>query len=243
MYNVRAHCIGKAHEEVIKTILKHGRFLITEDAEKTLELQEPLNIHVPEPFADYMISPHNMFRENAMQQYVHDLLEGSKNKFAYTYHDRLFDYPLTTRAAADAPLVGNGDGQGLDQILSLTEKLRAEPNSRRAEGITWFPPVDRDSQNPPCLQRVQCLLRDGKLNMHVEFRSNDMLSALGANMYALAHLQKKIADDLDAAVGWYSHTSVSAHMYFERDHEELMRYVTGLKLEKMLEHCTNAALL
>ncbi|WP_421909210.1 thymidylate synthase [Methanolacinia petrolearia] len=238
MFNVRAFSLGKTHEEVIKTILKHGKYLVTEDGEKTIELPEPLNIHVKNPFEDYMISPFNMFGEGAMRQYVNDLLNGTENEFVYTYHDRLFDYPV-----GDLEFRGDGDGKGIDQVEYLIEKLKAEPNSRRAEAITWFPPKDDQSDNPPCLQRIQCFVRDGRLNMHVDFRSNDMLSALGANMYALVHLQKMIADRLEADIGWYSHTSVSAHMYHERDHDELMKYVKGLGLEADLKHYESSKLI
>ena len=238
MFNVRAFSLGKAHEEVIKTILKHGKYLVTEDGEKTIELPEPLNIHVKNPFEDYMISPFNMFGEGAMRQYVNDLLNGTENEFVYTYHDRLFDYPV-----GESEFKGDGDGNGIDQVEYIVEKLKTEPNSRRAEAITWFPPKDDRSDNPPCLQRIQCFVRDGRLNMHVDFRSNDMLSALGANMYALVHLQKMIADRLEADVGWYSHTSVSAHMYHERDHEELMKYVKGLGLEADLKHYESSKLI
>jgi thymidylate synthase len=236
MYHIRTYCIGKAHEEVIKTILKYGRFLLTEDGERTLELPEPFNIHVTDPFTEYMISPHNRFGKNAMEQYVHDLIFGTENEFVYTYHDRLFDYPRTEAASGDGFTIrGDGDGEGTDQIAYLIGKLSGEPASRRALGITWFPVMDTESDNPPCLQRIQCFIRDGKLNFYAEFRSNDMLSALGANMYALVHLQRHIADALGILCGWYSHTSVSAHIYYDRDHEELMRYITGLGLEKWIE--------
>ncbi|WP_062397959.1 hypothetical protein [Methanogenium cariaci] len=148
MFNVRAFCLGKAHEEVIKTIVKHGTFLVTEDNEKTLELPEPFNIHVGDPFADYMVSPpHNMFGERAMQQYVHDLIEGTDNEFVYTYHDRLFDYPR--RDDTGNPR-GNGDGDGIDQVAYIIEKLRSDPprpGGRR--GITWYPEYDDVSDNPP----------------------------------------------------------------------------------------------
>ena len=46
---------------------------------------------------------------------------------------------------------------------------------------------------------VQCIIRDNKLQMKVVFRSNDMLTAAGANMFALVHLQKYIADQLGVA--------------------------------------------
>jgi thymidylate synthase len=244
MYNVRAYCIGKAHEEVIKTIIKHGKFLITEDGEKTLELPEPLSIHIKDPFTAYMISPYNMFGKNAMQQYVTDLIKGTASEFVYTYHNRLFDYPHTESDTEQGIFAkGDGDNEGTNQIDYIIKKLQQEPNSRRAMGITWFPFKDMNSDNPPCLQRIQCFVRGNRLNMHVEFRSNDMLSALGANMYALVHLQKHIADSLNADCGWYSHTSVSAHMYYDRDFEELMRYVNGLGLSDWIKHSENYGLL
>jgi thymidylate synthase len=240
MLNVRAYCLGKAHEEVIKAICRYGCEVVTEDKEKTLELPEPFSIQVNDPFADYMISPCNMFGERAMQQYVHDLLHGTDSEFVYTYHDRLFDYPVR---GDDGILRGNGDGKGLDQVAWVIEKLREEPSSRRALAITWHPELDEPSANPPCLQRMQCFVRDESLNMHVEFRSNDMLSALGANMYALVHLQKFIADALGLPVGWYSHTSVSAHLYYERDHEELMKYITGLGIGDLVKKYPAGALI
>lgn len=228
MYNIRTYCLGKAHELVITNILKHGKYIKTEDGELTLELLEPMNIHVKEPLADYMISPYNQFGEKAMEQYVHDILHGTGNDFTYTYHDRLFDYP---RVDEDGEIQGDGNKKGINQIEKITLKLGNDPSSRRAQGITWYPQKDLDSNNPPCLQRIQCLVRDNALNMYVEFRSNDMLSALGANMYALVHLQKHIADSLGLSLGWYAHTSVSAHIYYERDYEELIKYIDGLGLD------------
>lgn len=207
MYNIKTHCLGKAHELLIEKIIKDGDYLLTEDGEKTVELNEPLNVHLSYPFNNYMISPCNIFGERAMQQYVNDLLNGSENEFAYTYHDRLFCYDPT------------------NQIKYIIEKLQEEPNSRRALAITWKPSVDTRSSTPPCLQRIQCFIRNNKLNFYCEFRSNDMLSAWGANAYALVHLQKEIAEALNVKLGWYSHTSVSAHIYYERDRHELEKYL------------------
>jgi Thymidylate synthase len=53
--------------------------------------------------------------------------------------------------------------------------------------------------------------------MKVVFRSNDMLSAAGANMYALARLQQHIAEAVGVAVGAYTHISLVPHIYYMRD--------------------------
>ncbi len=214
MYVIKSPTLGRAHELVIERILKYGRYeLDTEENERTVELPEPSNIHVENPFSGYMISKYSNIQEKFMGEYVISLLEGTTANFVYTYHDRLFHY-----------------NDAIDQIDIVIKKLRDNPTSRRAQAITWYPDQDAVAREPPCLQRVQYLVRDGKLNQYVEFRSNDMLMAAGANMYALLHLQKYVADELGLDVGWYEHTSVSAHIYYVRDHPDLVKFINGCGL-------------
>jgi len=204
---IRDFALGKAHEQAIMRVCKKGNYVVTQDNEETIELNEPLNIFVATPLNEPLISPKNKFGEKAMRNYADQLLFGSNNDFAYTYHDRLFNYPDNN-----------------NQIETIIDELLDNPTSRRAQAITWIPSIDLRNDNPPCLQRIQILLRNGKLNMHVDFRSRDILSAMGANMYALIALQTKISKRLDAAIGWYSDTSTNAHIYFKRDIEELTKY-------------------
>lgn len=221
---VRTYSLGDAHEKIIKRIIQYGTYVVTEDEEKTIELPEPAQIHVDYPFTPRMISPFNQFGEAAMGGYVDQLLKGAKGDFAYTYHERLFAYNEDYE-----------EGDYVNQVDYVVEKLKGESNSRRAQAITWQPGKDNGSGHPPCLQRMQCFVRDDKLNMVVDFRSNDMLSALGANMYALVHLQKQIADSLGVPVGWYEHNSSSAHIYVERDWDDLLRYVDGLGIQGVVK--------
>jgi thymidylate synthase len=53
--------------------------------------------------------------------------------------------------------------------------------------------------------------------MKIVFRSNDMLSAAGSNMYALARLQEFIAGEIGVSVGTYTHISLVPHVYYKRD--------------------------
>jgi thymidylate synthase len=57
--------------------------------------------------------------------------------------------------------------------------------------------------------------------MKVVFRSNDMLTAAGANMFALVHLQQFIADKLGVPAGPYTHISLVPHIYYKRDVNDL----------------------
>src|SRR5512136_2226620 len=55
----------------------------------------------------------------------------------------------------------------------------------------------------------------------VLFRSNDMLTAAGANMYALVQLQNSIADTLGLPCGTYTHISLVPHIYYIRDMHDI----------------------
>ena len=204
---IRTNTLAEAHIMTCAAIYEDCIEVVTEDGEVTFESPEPFLIIVEDPLNDDMISPLCKFGWKALEQYANDLLWGTENCFAYTYHERLFGYYY--------------DGRVMNQVDELIDKLRSEPNSRRAQAITWYPNIDLRSNAPPCLQRIQCLVRDGRLNMSVDFRSNDCLSAMGQNMYALVILQEVIANKLGIPVGRYTHYITCPHLYFKRDAEEL----------------------
>jgi thymidylate synthase len=205
---IRAPSVGTAHELVVKMVLEKGRVLETEDDEATIEFDE-LAVRIEHPLAEPMVSPHSRFSRNFMEKYAADLLNGTPAVFEYDYHDRLFNW--------GAPLEAGGQALHINQVAYIVSKLAASPVSRRGVAITWNPYVDEQLDDCPCLQLVQCIIRDGKLAMKVVFRSNDMLSAAGANMFALVHLQKYIADQLGLPCGPYTHISLVPHVYYKRD--------------------------
>jgi thymidylate synthase len=205
---IRAPSIGTAHEQVVKMILEKGWVLRTEDDEATIEFEE-VAMQVDTPLAEPRVSPHSRFQQRFVEQYARDLLQGSNASFEYDYHGRLFDW--------GEGLTSQGNEVHVDQIAYIVDKLRQSGNSRRAIGITWNPVIDEKLDDCPCLQLVQCVLRDGALRMRVVFRSNDMLTAAGANMYALVQLQKFIADQLGVPCRTYTHISLVPHIYYLRD--------------------------
>jgi thymidylate synthase len=209
---IRAPSIGRAHELVIKMILEKGWVLQTEDAEATIEFEE-ISIQVDTPLAEPLVSLHSRFQQKFVEQYARDLLFGSHATFEYDYHGRLFDW--------GERLINDGQPVHINQIEYIVNKLKSSPNSRRAIALTWNPLIDESLDSCPCLQLIQCILREGKLSMRVVFRSNDMLTAAGANMYALVQLQKSIAEKLGVVVGTYTHISLIPHVYYTRDGHDI----------------------
>lgn len=227
---IRAPSIGTAHELVVKMVLEKGRLLNTEDDEATVEFDE-IAVRVENPLAEPMVSPHSRFSRKFMEKYADDLLNGTSSVFEYDYHDRLFNWGDRLCSAEGGPV-------SIDQIDYIARKLASSPVSRRALAITWNPLVDESLDDCPCLQLVQCLIRDGRLGMKVVFRSNDMLTAAGANMFALVHLQKAIADRLGVLPGSYTHISLVPHIYYIRDVNDLEPFCgKGDRIRPVAEVC------
>lgn len=216
---------GKAHEAVIAEILRDGEQIVTEDGETTMEYPEPIAVHINKPLADPRISPACMFKGGFLSKYIDKVCDitpfkGDGTDAVYTYGNRLRDYPIKK----DGNERGNGRKDGIDQLPRVIAKLKNNYATRRAIMHTWHVETDLESPEPPCVQTIQFFTRAGKLNMVVYIRSNDMLSAYGANVFALATLQKKVAGELGMEVGWLETISASAHIYDIRDREELDKF-------------------
>jgi len=226
---IRAASLGRAHELIIKHILERGRERRTENGEETLETDE-IALRVENPLAEPMGSVHSRFRNAFLESYADGLIRGSDAVFEYDYHSRLFDWGQGLKL--------NGADIHADQIRYIIEKLKDEPVSRRAVAVTWNPAIDETLDDCPCLQLIQCVIRKEEdvqlLDMKVVFRSNDMLSAAGANMYALARLQQHIADAIGVPVGAYTHISLVPHIYYTRDVADIPPFCGEAKLIRPL---------
>ena len=167
---------------------------------------------------------------------IKNAIDALFNKFGY----------VPVHACGELSWKGDGRNGGIDQIQeSIIERVIANPESRRAIAITWFPFQDISADEPPCLQIVQCLIdKSNHLNLVCVFRSNDMLSAWGQNVFGLAHLQKYICeqinlkkkgDELKYSQGWLETISISAHMYYHRDQLELNLFLDKIKTGELFQ--------
>jgi thymidylate synthase len=205
-----ARSISEAHAWMINEIIWTHQVIQTEDGETTWEYPDSLTVTIHHPLTD-MIHPSSSFQENRCEEYAKQILEPSMNGFEYTYHDRLFQYPV--------------NGVQVNQIFHAIRKLKQNPNTRRAIAITIEPQADNKNQHIPCLQFIQYVIRDGKLNQTVVFRSEDILSAAGPNMFGLAKLMEYVAKQVGIPVGTYTHIVTVPHLYSVRDKADLQRWL------------------
>ncbi len=115
----------------------------------------------------------------------------------------------------------------INQIENIIEKLKENPNTRRAQATTWRPYIDPNSEDPPCLQRLFFRIKNNKLIMQTCWRSRDLFKAWEPNVNGMIRIQKSIADKLGIKVGEYIDFSNSLHIY-GKDIEEAKELINSI---------------
>lgn len=119
------------------------------------------------------------------------------------------------------------DKFGFDQWEHVKDMIRKDPNTRQA--IIHIKDADnRPTKDTPCTVYLQFLLRDGKLNMSVHMRSNDIWMGVPYDMFSFCFLQMKMAMELGVEIGCYTHYAGSLHMY-ARDYESAKKNLSEVK--------------
>ena len=209
MISKDVYSIAEAHEWLIQQLNWTHTIETTEDGEITWEYPGSISVCIKNPTVD-MIHPKSSFQQARCDEYAKQLIQGVQanqnayDKFAYTYHERLFLE---------------------NQFSDVLFRLQSNPNTRRAVLYTWIPAIDNKSEEDPCLQFIHLLIRGGRLNEKVVMRSNDILTAFGPNAFGFVKLMILVADLLNVGLGTYEHTIDCAHEYPIRDKSDLQRWM------------------
>ena len=161
-------------------------------------IDEPLTMVVNFPTAEPRISKIFPGGHHELQQYkmeicdgILDFMVGQTDKtWEYTYHQR----------------IGS-------QLQFVIDELKRNPYSRRAVIDVRDNEVDQKITHPACLQHIQFMIHNGKLDMYVTMRSNDAIEAAFMNAFGFIALQEKVAAELNVEVGKYEHRANSFHVY------------------------------
>lgn len=163
---------------------------------------------------------------------VHDhWIDADAGKWTYTYHKRLRGYET--------------QGQTIDQIAYMVDRLARDTCTRRANAITWNVALDPPTDDPPCLQRIWARVittESGELvfNLNTHWRSRDGYKAAFMNMFAFTDLQRAMAWSLsekvgrEVKVGRYCDISDSFHIYgsYFMDFEGFLQLVQKRSFEE-----------
>ena len=118
------------------------------------------------------------------------------------------------------------DGRHIDQIATVVEQIKNNPNSRRMIVSAWNPALVDDMALPPCHAMFQFYVADSKLSCQLYQRSADIFLGVPFNIASYALLTMMVAQVCGLQAGEFIHTLGDAHLYsnhFEQARLQLER--------------------
>lgn len=101
------------------------------------------------------------------------------------------------------------DNNGVNQIDWVIQRIKKKPETKSAT-ITLHEPGE---SMLPCLSMLDFKYREGKLNMTVIYRSQNIFWSHPGNMLALHQIHQDVADALGYTLGKIELIVISAHIY------------------------------
>jgi len=126
------------------------------------------------------------------------------------------------------------DGAVIDQISTVIDQIRKNPDSRRLIVSAWNVGEIEEMALPPCHCFFQFYVAEGKLSCQLYQRSADIFLGVPFNIASYALLTQMIAQVTHLKLGDFVHTLGDAHLYrnhLEQANEQLSR--TPYPLPKM----------
>ena len=105
------------------------------------------------------------------------------------------------------------DGRVIDQITSLIEQLKRNPDSRRLIVSAWNPADVDQMALPPCHTMFQFYANDGQLSCQLYQRSADTFLGVPFNIASYALLTMMVAQVCGLKAKDFVHTFGDAHIY------------------------------
>ncbi len=118
------------------------------------------------------------------------------------------------------------DGRTVDQIRTVVDGLRANPDSRRHLVAAWNPGEVDHMALPPCHALFQFYVANGALSCQLYQRSADLFLGVPFNIASYALLTHMVAQVCDLDVAEFIWTGGDCHLYsnhLEQAREQLTR--------------------
>lgn len=118
----------------------------------------------------------------------------------------------------------NWNGEGIDQLAEVIDKLKNNPNDRRIIISAWNVGKIKEMKLPPCHMMFQFYVANNKLSCMLYQRSCDMFLGVPFNIASYALLTMMLAQVCGLELGEFVHTLADTHIYhnhFEQVKQQL----------------------
>ena len=150
----------------------------------------------------------------------------SIGRLDYNYADKYYQWMISGAVDNEALLKDYPNvAKFMEQLPLVKSELVRNPNTRRAVISIIYKEdlllLDKDeSLEFPCTDSATFFIRDGKLNVHLHMRSQNMGQVIKLDMYVWGRFTTELAKELNLQFGKFSCSIVSAHV-FEKDFDYL----------------------
>ncbi len=208
----------RAYQNLLKTILDHGVKKMDRTGTGTLSLfGHQMRFNLADGF------PLVTTKKVHMKSITHELLwflKGSTN-ISYLKENGVSIWDEWADKDGNlGPVYGyqwrswpTPDGRKVDQVASLIEGIKKNPDSRRHIVSAWnVADVDKMAL-PPCHTMFQFYVAEGKLSCQLYQRSADVFLGVPFNIASYAMLTMMVAQVTGLKLGDFVHTFGDAHLY------------------------------
>lgn len=132
--------------------------------------------------------------------------------------------------------------EGKDQLLEALNMLEQDNNTRRVVVQIWNAEFDlnKETKDIPCNDLLMFKLREGKLNLTIANRSNDLNWGLTTNVFQFSFLLEIMSQILGVEVGKQVHNSQSLHIYLTEQTINLnLKFLSSQSLGYLYKKCRN----
>ena len=181
--------LGKVWIGCMKDILEHGEHVM-DDKESLLEIR------------NYYVTISQIDERDAILKTYANSERIALMKEKYTSCNVLKGYKISY-----GKLIY--DNQGVNQVEWILNKLKEKPETKSATLTMHIPGQNELS----CLSMLDFKMRNGKLDMSVVYRSQNVFASQPGNFIALSNIQKYLANELNVELGCVEAIILSAHIY------------------------------
>lgn len=228
MYSMTVSSGNSAFGEALELLEKHG-LEVGPRGKKTLECLN-VSITIENPYRS-MIS----IRGASLSYYIAEMLWYSSKDRSVRFIGK-FSAFWKMLADENNEVVSNygywlfGEKQKHNQFARAISLLLLDKYSRQA--VMHIKNTENSLANPkdiPCTNSVQFFIRENKLHMTVNMRSNDLVYGFTYDVFYFSLLQIKALEELksigypDLELGCYTHTANSLHIY-EKDRKNMPKW-------------------